>query len=45
FAGALTDLYHDPGKRSRMAEAARARALQLSWEHIVNEYEKLYEEL
>ena len=45
FAGALTDLLHDPGKRSHMAEAARARALQLSWERIVKEYEKLYEAL
>lgn len=45
FAGALTDLYHDPGKRLRMSKAARTRALQLSWGRIVNEYEKLYEGL
>jgi glycosyltransferase involved in cell wall biosynthesis len=45
FAGALTDLLRDPGKRLRMAEAARRRALQLSWENIVKQYEKLYEEL
>jgi len=42
FAGALTDLYHDPDKHSRMSYCARQRALQLSWEKIVKEYEQLY---
>lgn len=42
FARALTDLHHDPDKRSRMAHCARQRALQLSWERIIKEYEKLY---
>jgi glycosyltransferase involved in cell wall biosynthesis len=42
FAGTLSDLYHDPQKLSRMSACARKRALELSWNKICKEYERLY---
>jgi glycosyltransferase involved in cell wall biosynthesis len=45
FAGALSDLYRDSDKHARMSQCARQRALQLSWEKIIPEYERLYRTL
>jgi glycosyltransferase involved in cell wall biosynthesis len=45
FAGLLFELFSDPRRRSAMSRHARRRALQLSWEKIVPEYERLYSEL
>lgn len=45
FARLLRELFRDPQRRSAMSRQARRRALQLSWEKIVPEYERLYREL
>jgi glycosyltransferase involved in cell wall biosynthesis len=42
FAKTLTDLYDDPRKHFSMAKAARKRALELSWDKITREYERMY---
>jgi glycosyltransferase involved in cell wall biosynthesis len=45
FARLLLELFRDPQRRSAMSRQARRRALQLSWEKIVPEYERLYRQL
>ena len=45
LAAALVKLYHNPELRSKMAEAARRRALDLSWTRIAQEHANLYQEL
>lgn len=45
FARTIRTLAGDEARRSRMAAAARARALELSWKTIVKEYERLYQSL
>lgn len=45
LAEALLKLYHNPEWRTKMAEAARRRALDLSWAKIAQEHASLYEEL
>ncbi len=42
FADTLIDLHKNPQKLSSMSMHARRRALELSWENIAKEYEKLY---
>jgi glycosyltransferase involved in cell wall biosynthesis len=42
---ALLTLYRNPGLRTEMAEAARRRALDLSWAKVAQEYASLYQEL
>ena len=42
FVNVLTGLYHDHKKLALMSQWARQRALQLSWDIIVKEYEQLY---
>ncbi len=42
FAEALLDLFHNRDRLSEMSDLARKRALELSWENITREYEKLY---
>jgi glycosyltransferase involved in cell wall biosynthesis len=45
LAAALLKLYHNPELRSKMAEAARRRALELSWTRIAREHANLYQDL
>jgi glycosyltransferase involved in cell wall biosynthesis len=45
FAGHLLELFRDPQRLAAMSGHARRRALHLSWEKIVPEYERLYREL
>ncbi len=42
FAKTIIDLYNNPEKLSRMSIRARERALQLSWNNICTEYERMY---
>jgi len=45
FAHVLRELQRDSGRRRHMSACARQRALQLSWERIVPEYERLFRAL
>jgi glycosyltransferase involved in cell wall biosynthesis len=45
YAEALLGLHRDPGRRAAMSQLARRRALQLSWERIVPQYERLFLDL
>jgi len=45
FANVLRELHRDSGRQRHMSACARQRALQLSWERIVPEYERLFREL
>lgn len=42
FAETLTRLHHDRAELERMSQYARQRALQLSWDVIIKEYEQMY---
>ena len=42
---AITDLLEDEERRERMASAGLVRAQEFSWEHVLDRYEKVYEEL
>jgi glycosyltransferase involved in cell wall biosynthesis len=42
FARVITDLYNNPSRLSRMSKLARKRAMELSWNNICKEYERLY---
>jgi glycosyltransferase involved in cell wall biosynthesis len=45
LAETLLMLYHNPQLRIDMAEAARRRALELSWAKIAREHASIYQEL
>jgi glycosyltransferase involved in cell wall biosynthesis len=45
YTDALLYLVQHPDVRRTMAEAARTRALELSWSKIAPQYEVLYSEL
>jgi glycosyltransferase involved in cell wall biosynthesis len=45
LAAALLKLYHNPELRTEMAEAARRRALDLSWVKVAHEHASVYIDL
>lgn len=42
FAGVIIELYNNRTRISRMSVLARKRAVELSWDNICKEYERLY---
>jgi phosphatidylinositol alpha-mannosyltransferase len=45
LGAALADLLLDPARRASMATIGRARSEQFSWDRIVDDYERVYDEL